>query len=128
MTKSVIESDLWMDEGSTLIMEIQKLKGIDIRNQEEVRAGIEILEALDVDLYWLLVEHEVFFDENGIETILDLYRKSVHSLKVYEGVDFEKAQQAYRAALRLIQLMAGLLYDSYYYWCRNASKIVQELI
>jgi len=129
MTKSInIEFDWWMDEESTLILEIQKLKGIDIRNQKEVMAGIEILEELDTDLYGLLLEHEVFFDENGIETILSLYRQSVYVLKAYEGVDFEKARSAYRSALRLIQLMVGLLYDSYYYWCRNAAKIVRELV
>ena len=129
MTKSLsMHFDFWMGEQCELILEIQKLKGVNTCSQEEVMAAIEILEALDSNLYGLLIEHEVFFDENGIKTILNLYRKSVHSLKVYEGVDFEKAQQAYRTALRLIQLLAGLLYDSHYYWCRNAAKIMRELI
>ena len=37
--------DCWMGEQCQLIVKMQKLKRIDIRNQEEVMAGIDILEA-----------------------------------------------------------------------------------
>jgi len=61
-----MEFDLWTDKESMLILEIQKLKGIDIRNQEEIMAGIEIFELFDKNLYGLMIEHGVFFDEIGI--------------------------------------------------------------
>lgn len=118
--------DFWMGEECELILEIQKLKGVNTCSQEEVMAAIEILEALDSNLYGLLIEHEVFFDETGIGTICTLYRQSIDSLKFHEGVDFLEAGTAFCTALRLIQLMVGLLYDA----CIGAKvpTAVRELI
>jgi hypothetical protein len=118
----------WWDEECDLISEIKKLKGINIEDQENVCFAIETLESLDKNLYGLLLDHDIFFDETGIAVILNLYRQSIDSLKVHEGVDFEKARTAFRTALRFLQLMVGMLFDSYYYWCPDASKIVRELI
>ena len=122
-----MEFDFWMDEEECgLILAIQNLEGINVGNQEEITTAIEILEALDTNFYGLLIEHGVFFDETGIGTILSLYRQSIDSLKAHEGVDFLKAGVAYRTALRLIQLMVGLLYDG----CVGAKvpKAVRKLI
>jgi hypothetical protein len=61
------------------------LKGIDVGNQGEVMAAIGILEALDANLYGLLIEHGAFFEEPGIGAILNLYGQSVDTLKAHEG-------------------------------------------
>ena len=108
-----MEFYFWMDDECELVLEIQNVKGIDIGNQEEVMAAIEILEALDANLFGLLIQHEVFFDETGIGMIINLYRQSIDILKAHEGVDLEKSKAAHRTALRLIQLILGLLYDRY---------------
>jgi len=128
MTKPLnIEFDFWMEDECQLIQEIQKLKRIDIANQEEVMAAIEILEALDANLYGLLIHHEVFFDETGIGMTMDLYRQSLDSFKTHAGVDLEKSRAAYRTALRLIQLMVGLLYDGYNCIGARVPKVFREL-
>lgn len=123
-----MEFDFWMDDECQLIQEIQKLKGIDVGNQEEVMAAIEILEALDANLYGLLTQHEVFFDETGIGVINNLYRQSIDTLKAHEGVDFERARAAYRTAFRLIVLMVGSLYDAYACLDAKLPKVIRELI
>ena len=103
----------WWEENSPLIKEIKKLKSIHIGAQKEVHSAIEILEALDRNFYGLLMDHDVFFDENEIESILSLYRKSLNVLKGYEGTDISQAARALDSCLRLIQLILGLLYDCY---------------
>jgi hypothetical protein len=103
----------WWEENSPLIKEIKKLKSIHIGAQKEVHSAIEILEALDRNFYGLLMDHDIFFDENEIESILSLYRKSLNILKEYEGTDISQAARALDSCLRLIQLILGLLYDCY---------------
>ena len=127
MTRSIsMEFDFWMDDECELILEIQKLKGIDIGNQKEVMAAIEILEALDRNFYGLLLDHDIFFDENEIESILNLYRKSLNAFKEHEGVDLWEAGWALDSCLRIIQLLMGLLYDSFI--GPGLPKAVRELI
>jgi len=127
MTRSIsMEFDFWMDDECELILEIEKLKGIDIGNQNEVMASIEILEALDRNFYGLLLNHDIFFDENEIESILNLYRKSLNVLKKHEGVDQWEAAWALKSCLRIIQLLMGLLYDSFI--GPGLPKAVRELI
>ena len=113
-----------------MIQEIKKLQGINIGDQKEVYSAIEILEALDKNLYGLLIDHDIFFDETERESILNLYRKSIDILKKYEGVNIEKASKALNLCLRLIQLILGLLYDCYIDSpCRiELRKAVRELI
>ena len=120
----------WWEENNPLIQEIKKLKGINIGDQKEVYSAIEILEALDKNLYGLLIDHDIFFDETERESILNLYRKSIDTLKKYEGVNIEKASKALNLCLRLIQLILGLLYDCYSDSpCRiELRKAVRELI
>ena len=103
----------WWEENSPLIKEIKKLKSIHIGAQKEVHSAIEILEALDRNFYGLLMDHDIFFDENEIESILSLYRKALNVLKGYEGTDINQASRALDSCLRLIQLILGLLYDCY---------------
>jgi hypothetical protein len=103
----------WWEENTPLIREIEKLKSIHIGDQKQVHLAIEILEALDRNFYGLLMDHDIFFDENEIESILALYRKSLNVLKKYEGTDISKASRALDSCLRLIQLILGLLYDCY---------------
>ena len=103
----------WWEENTPLIKEIEKLKNIHVGAQKEVHSAIEILEALDRNFYGLLMDHDIFFDENEIESILSLYRKSLNVLKEYEGIDINQASRALDSCLRLIQLILGLLYDGY---------------
>ena len=103
----------WWEENTPLIKEIKKLKSIHIGAQKEVHSAIEILETLDRNFYGLLMDHDIFFDENEIESILALYRKSLNVLKKYEGTDISKASRVFDSCLRMIQLILGLLYDCY---------------
>jgi len=103
----------WWEENNPLIQEIKKLKDINIGDQKEVHSTIEILEALDRNFYGFLMDHDIFFDETERESILNLYRKSLSTLKEYEGIDIRKASRALNSCLRLIQLILGLLYDCY---------------
>ena len=118
----------WWEENNPLIQEIKKLKGINIGDQKEVYSAIEILEALDRNFYRFLMDHDIFFDETERESILNLYRKSIATLKKYEGVNIEKASKALNLCLRLTQLILGLLYDSYRPFGIELPKAVKELI
>ena len=126
MTKFPNIEFYWWEDDNPLIQEIKKLSGIDISDPEEVHAAIEILEALDRNFYGLLLDHDIFFDENEIESILNLYRKSLNAFKKHEGVDKWEAEWALKSCLRLIQLLMGLLYDSFV--GPGLPKAVRELI
>ena len=118
----------WWEKDNPLIQEIKKLKRINIDDQKEVYTAIEILEALDRHFYALLIEHDIFFDETERESILNLYRKSIATLKKYEGINIEKASKALNLCLRLTQLIVGLLYDSYRPFGIELPKAVKDLI
>ena len=128
MTRFLTMEFNWWEEECSLIREIKKLKGINLGNQKEVYTAIEILEALDRHFYVFLIEHDIFFDETERELILNLYRKSIATLKKYEGVNIEKASKALNLCLRLIQLILGLLYDSYRPFGIELPKAVKDLI
>ena len=128
MTRFLTMEFNWWEEECSLIREIKKLKGINLGNQKEAYTAIEILEDLDRNFYGLLINHGIFFDEIGIESILNLYRQSLNSLKAYEGVDIIRAWKAFHTSLRLIQLIMGLLYDSYDHLGAKLPKVVRELI
>ena len=131
MSKSPnIEFNWWVKD-NPLIQEIKKLKGINIGDQKEVHTAIEILEALDRNFYGLLMDPDIFFEEAERESISNLYRKSLNTLKEFEGIDIMEASRALNSCLRLIQLiMALLLYDC----CSDSPfgielpKAVKELI
>lgn len=110
-----------------LIQEINKLKYFDISYRERVHCTIEILEILDRKFEGFLMDDYIFFDETERESILNLYRKSLNTLNVYEGVDISLAATALNSCLMLIQLILGLEWECYP--CgRELLEPVRELI
>lgn len=122
-----LEFEPWYDD-SFFLQQIQKLQNVNINDPEEVHAAIEVLEVFSKKFHSWLQEADTILDETDIDSIVNVYDRSVKILKNHEGVNLSKASDALRTCLRLTQLVFGLLYDGWKHFGGEMPTHIRELI
>ena len=116
------------DLDSRIIEAIQQLKDTTIKDHESVNIAIQLLETLGYILEAEIKETDILLNEKDMNSLFDIYWKSLTSLKDNEGVNFCLAYKSFKICIRIIPFYFGLIYDGWSHLGVKIPEAVRELM